>query len=223
MTIIMIHIHDDRNYYIHDIHHDWSQRSVIPARKVETSSTMKVSKETSARHRAALLEAASRLFRERGFEGVSIADIAAEAGLTHGAFYTHFASKDALCAEVVDRGIGESEAMAKAVPNRRRVEFYLSAGHAADRAKGCAIAALSGDVARESPEVRAAFSRSIDHLFDVLTSEQPAGTRRPRDPGIVSLATRIGALVLARATTDPKLRNEILSAAKRALLGPASR
>lgn len=184
---------------------------------------MKVSKETSARHRAALLEAASRLFRERGFERVSIADIAVAAGLTHGAFYTHFASKDVLCAEVVERGISESVAFAKTVPNRRRVELYLSAAHAADRAKGCAIAALSGDVARDSPDVRAAFSRSLDHLFDVLKSEQPPGTRRPRDPGIVSLATRIGALVLARATTDQDLRDEILGAARRALLGPASR
>ena len=103
------------------------------------------------------------------------------------------------------------------------MELYLSAAHAEDRAKGCAIAALGGDVAREPPEVRAVFSRSIDRLFDVLASEQPAGTRRPRDPGIVSLATRIGALVLARATTNPKLRDEILSAAKRALLGPGSR
>jgi TetR/AcrR family transcriptional regulator, transcriptional repressor for nem operon len=184
---------------------------------------MKVSKETSARHRTALLEAASRLFRERGFEGVSIAEIAAAAGLTHGAFYTHFASKGALCVEVVERGIGESAAIAQAVPHSRRVEFYLSAAHAEDRAKGCAIAALSGDVAREPPEVRAAFSRSIDHLFDVLTSGQPPGARRPRDPGIVSLATRIGALVLARATTDPKLRDEILGAAKRALTGSRSR
>ena len=73
-------------------------------------------------------------------------------------------------------------------------------------------------MARESPEVRAAFSRSLDHLFDVLKGEQPAGARRPRDPGIVSLATRIGALVLARATTDEDLRDEILGAAKRALL-----
>jgi TetR/AcrR family transcriptional repressor of nem operon len=184
---------------------------------------MKVSKETSARHRAALLEAASRLFRESGFERVSIADIAAAAGLTHGAFYTHFASKEALCAEVVERGIGESAARAKAVPHRRRMESYLSAAHAADRAKGCAIAALTGDVAREPADVRAAFSRSIDHFFDVLASEQPPGTRRPRDPGIVSLATRVGAVMLARATADAKLREEILGAARRALLGPASR
>jgi len=182
---------------------------------------MKVSKEAIARHRDALLEAASRLFRERGFDRVSIADIAAAAGLTHGAFYTHFASKDVLCAEVVERGIGEIAATAKVVPKRRRVEFYLRAAHPAERGKGCAIAALSGDVARESPEVRAAFSRSIDHLFDVLASEQPPGARRPRDPGIVSLATRMGALVLARATADPKLREEILGAARRALLGPA--
>jgi TetR/AcrR family transcriptional repressor of nem operon len=183
---------------------------------------MKVSKETSARHRAALLHAADGLFRERGFAGVSIADIAAAAGLTHGAFYTHFASKEALCAEVVERAIDESREFAKANPNRRaRFEIYLSRGHAEDRAGGCPFAALSGEVARESRKVRAAFSRSINRLFDALAEEEPAGSERARDRAIAGLATRVGALVLARATSDPKLREEILGAARRALLGPA--
>jgi TetR/AcrR family transcriptional repressor of nem operon len=183
---------------------------------------MKVSRETSARHRAALLEAASGLFRERGFEGVSISDIAAAADLTHGAFYTHFSSKEALCAEVVERAVGQSVAFAKATPDRRaRVNFYLSAGHAEDRAEGCPLAALSGDVARESHEVRAAFSRPLDRLFDVLASEEPAGVAHARERAIAGLAMRVGALVLARATADPALRDEILRAAKLAQLEPA--
>jgi len=185
---------------------------------------MKISKETAARHRAALLGAASALFRERGFAGVSIAEIAAAAGLTHGAFYNHFASKEALCAEVVEQAIDETVKLVKAVPNRRtRVDFYLSAGHAENRAEGCPFAALSGDVAREPRKIRAAFSRAADRLFDVLANEEPAGAEPARDRAIASLATRVGALVLARATSDPKLRDEILRAAKRALAGPASR
>ena len=184
---------------------------------------MKITKEAAARHRAALLDAASGLFRERGFAGVSIADIAAAAGLTHGAFYNHFASKEALCAEVVERAIDESQAFRKANPNRgARFEIYLSRGHAEDRAGGCPLASLSGDVAREPRTVRAAFSRAVNRLFDRLAEEEPAGSELAREHAIAGLATRVGALVLARATSDPRLRDEILRAAKRAVAGPAS-
>jgi TetR/AcrR family transcriptional repressor of nem operon len=184
---------------------------------------MKISKAASAGHRAALLNAASGLFRERGFEGVSIDDIAAAAGLTRGAFYTHFTSKEALCAEVVEQAIGETTAHVKVSKNHRaRVEFYLSAGHVENRAGGCALAALSGDVAREPRKVRAAFSRALDGLIDVLAQEGPVGRAPARDRAIVAMATRLGALTLARATTDPRLRDEILAAAKRALVNPAS-
>jgi TetR/AcrR family transcriptional regulator, transcriptional repressor for nem operon len=178
---------------------------------------MKVSKEASARHRAALLTAASRLFREHGFAGISIADIAAAAGLTHGAFYTHFASKEALCAEVVEQAIGNSVARLKSTPNRRaRMESYLSANHAERRADGCPIAALSGDVARQRRKVRAAFSRAFDRLVDALAEEEPGGAAPVRDRAIAGFAMRLGALVLARAAGDTKLRDEILRAAKRA-------
>jgi TetR/AcrR family transcriptional repressor of nem operon len=183
---------------------------------------MKTTKEASAHHRAALLEAASGLFRERGFEGVSIADIAAAAGLTHGAFYTHFASKEALCAEVVEQAIGEMAARVKRVKRRERVEFYLSAGHAKDRAGGCALAALSGDVARGRRKVRVAFSGALECLIDALAQEESAGATPARDRAIVAMATRLGALALARATADPKLRDEILTAARHALIGPGS-
>ena len=88
---------------------------------------MKVSKETSAKHRDELLNAASRLFRERGFDKVGIAEIAAAAGLTHGAFYTHFESKEALCAEVIAHASGRSRAALDSRLNwRASVEAYLS-------------------------------------------------------------------------------------------------
>jgi TetR/AcrR family transcriptional repressor of nem operon len=182
---------------------------------------MKISKETAAHHRAALLGAASALFRERGFAGVSIADIAAAAGLTHGVFYNHFASKEALCAEVVEQAIDKSREFNKAHPNRRaRFEYYLSTSHTEDRAGGCPLAALSADVAREPRKVRAAFSRAADRMFDMLADEEPAGSVQARDRAIAGLATRVGALVLARAMSDPKLRDEILRAAKRAVQPP---
>jgi TetR/AcrR family transcriptional repressor of nem operon len=184
---------------------------------------MKISKAASARHRAALLDAASGLFRERGFAGVSIADITAAAGLTHGVFYNHFTSKEALCAEVVERTIGELETRVRARTGgrRERVEAYLSAGHAENRAGGCPLAALSGDVAHEGCEVRAAFSRALDGFFDALAREEQVDGAPARDRAIVAFATRLGALTLARATTDPSLRDEILIAARRALIDPA--
>jgi TetR/AcrR family transcriptional repressor of nem operon len=189
---------------------------------METDLPMKISKAASARHRAALLDAASRFFRERGFGGVSIDDIAEAAGLTHGVFYNHFSSKAALCAEVVAQMIGETAQYVKASPDRRaRVEAYLSAGHVENRARGCPLAALSGDVAREGRKVRGAFAQALSDLIDVLAHQEPIGGAAARERAIVGMATRVGALALARAAADIKLRDEILGAAKRALVGPA--
>src|SRR5271170_2861059 len=104
---------------------------------------MKVSKETAARHRDALLAAASRLFREKGFDKVGIAEIAAAADLTHGAFYTHFASKGELCAEVLADLLGRSADVVAATGDwRAYVEAYLSPKHVRHRDSGCPLAAL---------------------------------------------------------------------------------
>src|SRR5580692_121845 len=99
---------------------------------------MKVSKETAARHREALLAVAGRLFREKGFDKVAIAEIAAAADLTHGAFYTHFASKEALCGEVIGRLAGRGADATEAADDwRSYVEAYLSAKHVRNRGGGC--------------------------------------------------------------------------------------
>jgi TetR/AcrR family transcriptional regulator, transcriptional repressor for nem operon len=181
---------------------------------------MKVSKEVGASHRAALLAAAGRLFRERGFEGVSIAEIAAAAGLTHGAFYTHFASKEALCAETIATAIRQNSERVKRIGDRAaRVSSYLSNRHVLDRASGCPLAALGADVGRAAPQVREAFSQALALAIQTLTDERSREDGAVRDRVIVSMSTMLGALVLARGVSDPKLRDEILSAAKRALIG----
>jgi TetR/AcrR family transcriptional repressor of nem operon len=182
---------------------------------------MKVSKETSARHREALLGAASRLFRDKGFDKVGIAEIAAAAGLTHGAFYTHFASKDELCAEAATASLRRgAETLHGSGDRRAYIEAYLSPRHVRDRRNGCPIAAFSGDVPREGPRVRAAFSQGLDHMIDTVSD----GLGEPsRDRAIASLATMVGALVLARAAAEPSLRDEILDAARATLLDPAGR
>lgn len=186
---------------------------------------MKVSKETSAKHRDDLLKAASRLFRERGFDKVGIAEIAAAAGLTHGAFYTHFQSKEALCAEVIPSAWRRSgAALESAVDWRAFVEAYLSPKHVRDRANGCPFAALGGDVPRESDTIRTAFSDGLEHLIDAVIAKLGHNGDAPtREDGIQALATMVGALVLARTATTPRLRDEILHAARNKLLKAARR
>ena len=181
---------------------------------------MKVSKETSAKHRDELLKAASRLFRERGFDKVGIAEIAAAAGLTHGAFYTHFESKEALCAEAIARASGRSGAALESTASwRASIEAYLSSKHVRDRANGCPFAALGGDVPRESETIRAAFSEALERSIEAVAARLGhKGEAARREDAIQALATMVGALVLARTAATPRLRDEILGAARNKLL-----
>ncbi|HEX2886637.1 TetR/AcrR family transcriptional regulator [Vineibacter terrae] len=184
---------------------------------------MKVSKETSAKHRDALVRAASRLFREKGFDKVGIAEITAAAGLTHGAFYTHFASKEALCAEAITRTSRRTAEAVKANTDwRAYVEAYLDPKHVRDRGNGCPYAALSGDVPREGALVKSAFSEALEGSINALADRLgDKNSAKAREQAILSLATLVGAVVLARTATDTGLRDEILSAAKTKLLGPS--
>ncbi len=178
---------------------------------------MKVSKATAARHRAALLDAAGRMFRERGFDGVGIAEISAAAGLTHGAFYTHFASKEALSAEIAEAAAQKTSSLVGSEAERRAfVERYLSLPHVLDRANGCSIAALASEAGRETPEIRAAFSRGLERMFDQVGDDVVERRR-----AIATMAALVGGLTLARASADERLRDEILSALKHTLLSAA--
>ena len=178
---------------------------------------MKVSKETSAKHREELLKAASHLFRERGFDKVGIVEIATAAGLTHGAFYTHFESKEALCAEVIASATRRNRAaMESKVGWRAYIEAYLSPKHVRDRANGCPFAALGGDVPREGEPIRIAFSEALESSIDAITASfGHQGDASNREDALQALATMVGALVLARTATTPKLRDEILGAARK--------
>lgn len=181
---------------------------------------MKVSKETSIKHHDELLRAASRLFRERGFDKVGIAEIATAADLTHGAFYTHFESKEALCVEVIANASRRSQAALDSGINwRNYVEAYLSPQHVRDRANGCPYAALAGDVSRESKAVKGAFSGSLDSSINAIaTTLDRHGEPASRENAIQALSTIVGALVLARTAASPKFRDEILGAARKKML-----
>lgn len=184
--------------------------------KRESGSKVKVDKETKSANREALLSAASRLLREQGIDGVGVAEISKAAGLTHGGFYRHFPSKDALVGACVERTLMETADRAAEMVAEDGLDalaqFYLSSAHLDDRAAGCAIAALGGDMTRQGTEVRAAYARGVRAYLDALAP--PAAPDRAAS--LQQLAALIGAAVLARglAGVDDTLAADILAAVR---------
>jgi TetR/AcrR family transcriptional regulator, transcriptional repressor for nem operon len=198
---------------------------------------MRLTKEQAASNRQAILDAAGRLFRTRGFDAVSVADLMDEAGFTHGGFYNHFPSKEALAAEVTAASVGRSNAAlaagsgasANAKTLARYLEGYLSPRHRDDPSGGCTIAALAGDASRQSTAVQATFAEGIEALVAIVAGQLLEGTGEgPRAKGKRAIAaTRekamrvvsemVGSLVLSRAvaSANPALSDAILAASRR--------
>lgn len=177
---------------------------------------MRVTREQAAENRERIIDAASRLFRQNGFEGVGIDTIMHEAGLTHGGFYGHFASKEELAAQALSHALQRGDERQKTCATLRElVADYLSARHRDRCANGCAVAALGADLARQGPAVRHVLTRHVrtrlDRLRHLITAASPS-VRRKR--AIATLAGLVGALTLARAVDDPALSDEILAAAR---------
>ena len=198
---------------------------------------MRLTKEQAASNRQAILDAAGRLFRTRGFDAVSVADLMDEAGFTHGGFYNHFPSKEALATEVTAASVGRSSAAlapgsgasANARTLARYVEGYLSPRHRDDPSGGCTIAALAGDAGRQGTAVQATFAEGIEALVAIVAGQLLEGTGEgPRAKGKRAIAaTReeamrvvsemVGSLVLSRAvaSANPALSDAILAASRR--------
>ena len=178
--------------------------------------------ETALKHEK-ILEAASRLFRERGFAGVSVAEIMKATGLTHGPFYNHFASKEALMAESIQHASGKAlaELDGTSPSGAGRASFvqgYLSLSHRDAPGDGCLMAALAGEIGRE-PVVRQSFTEHLRTTIEKLTGLFPGGTGRARRRETIQMvSTMVGALVLSRAVDDPALSAEILRDAQAGLL-----
>jgi AcrR family transcriptional regulator len=173
--------------------------------------------------RERILRAAARAIRKHGYEGVGVADVMKEAGLTHGGFYAHFESRDALLAAAADQAGAESiesltRAIAAAKPGQELmalVDTYLSDGHVAAPEQGCAIAAAGSEVPRQQAEVRRAASRRIKDLIGLIERQFPEwGRGAAHDKAMGIAATVVGALVLARAVDDAQLSNRIRKAAR---------
>jgi TetR/AcrR family transcriptional repressor of nem operon len=177
---------------------------------------MRVSREQTAENHERIVEAASRLFRQQGFDGVSVDTIMRQAGLTHGGFYGHFKSKDDLAARAVASALERSaERQGRHTGLADLVSDYLSQRHCSDRANGCAIAALGADIARRGKGVRRGVTANVraqlDRLAGLLHGDTPANRRKR---AIATLAGMVGALTLARAVDDAALSKEILAAAR---------
>jgi TetR/AcrR family transcriptional repressor of nem operon len=161
-----------------------------------------------------IVDAAARAIRRSGYHGTGVADIMKDAGLTHGGFYAHFASREAMLAEAADRAGGESVSMmehiAAATPPkqilRAMMQGYLSKAHVEGIENGCAVAALGSEMPRQAPEVRRAATRRIKEMIDLVARQMPDwGQPGAHERALFIIAAMVGTLTLARAVDDPKL------------------
>jgi TetR/AcrR family transcriptional repressor of nem operon len=189
---------------------------------------MKVTKAQAQANRAHIVETASALFRERGYDGVGIADLMAAAGFTHGGFYKHFGSKAELLAEAASCGFAQSAAKAEGVDAVEVVKQYLSREHRDTRGEGCTMAALCADAARQPESIKTAFAAGVESLLDTLANQHGAPEDGKREGDLRArridvLAQLIGAIVLSRACPDDSpLADEILDACRTAVLSRLS-
>ena len=181
---------------------------------------MRVSREKFAETRERILDAAARLFREKGFDGIGLGDIMKAAGLTHGGFYRHFGSKEDLEAQALSLALARSVTdwsqlidSAAARPLSALASQYLCSDHRGNVGEGCALAALGVDTAREGERVRRALTAGLEPLLALLSNVMPGRSRAQRHrQAIVTIAEMVGAIILARAVNDPALSGEILAA-----------
>src|SRR6266513_5194497 len=169
-----------------------------------------------------IVGAAARATRRSGYDGTGVADIMKEVGLTHGGFYAHFASREALLAEAADRAGADSVAtltrIAAAAPPQEAlgamIRAYLSKEHVDGVETGCPVAALGSETPRQAPKVRRAATRRIKEMIDVVARHSPdQGAPGAYKRALVTVATMVGALVLARAVDDPNLSKALREAA----------
>jgi len=169
-----------------------------------------------------IVGAAARAIRRSGYGGTAVADIMQDAGLTHGGFYAHFASREAMLAEAADRagaeGVAAMARIAAAAPPQRALQAllraYLSKAHVEGVETGCAVAALGSEMPRQAPEVRRAATRRIKEMIDLVARQSPDwGQPGAHQRALVTVATMMGALVLARAVDDARLSDALRKAA----------
>jgi TetR/AcrR family transcriptional regulator, transcriptional repressor for nem operon len=187
---------------------------------------MRVSRIQAAENRQTVINVASRLFRERGFDGIGLKDLMEGAGLTQGGFYKQFASKQDLAVEASRRALesasgrwSDAAAQNPDDPLGAVIGFYLSGDHREEKMDGCPIVALGSDAARQGSGVKAEFEAGIKARLDVLgrllagTSGEASRGKASRSKAMAILSTMIGAVTLSRVVNDPDLAQALLDAA----------
>ncbi|KAA0980210.1 TetR/AcrR family transcriptional regulator [Pseudomonas sp. ANT_H12B] len=190
----------------------------------------RVSRKQAELNREIIVEAATRLFRERGLHGISVVDVMAAAGLTHGGFYGHFESRDALAQEASSRAFEEAagrwkERIAahdnKNAARQALIDPYLSADSRDNPGESCPVVAFAGDMCHEAAEsgLRETFMQGLNNLLDTFGSLTDSDdSERNRQQALVQYSLMVGALTLARATRGDALSDEILKAARTFLM-----
>jgi len=163
---------------------------------------------------ARIVKIAAQRFRESGIDGVSLADLMKEAGLTHGGFYRHFDSRDALVTEAVGNALAQSNGRLVEATFGELVDGYLSPAHRDGIAKGCAVTALAADIVRSNQDARTAYTAQVKRNLAAIGCMLPAGDRAR---AIMVMTNLLGALSLARAVNDEELSAEILETVREAL------
>jgi TetR/AcrR family transcriptional regulator, transcriptional repressor for nem operon len=188
---------------------------------------MRYSREHKQETHARIVRKAAVRLREKGAHGVGVADLMKEAGLTHGGFYAHFDSREALVIEAfthaMDRSMGHWRKALEQIPPDKRlamiVDTYLTPVHRDDPGHGCAVPTLGAEIARESPKTRKAFAGKLEQMIDMMAEQMPdASSKAARKRAAATLATMMGTLVLSRIAGTSEFSDEILAAGREAAL-----
>jgi TetR/AcrR family transcriptional repressor of nem operon len=191
---------------------------------------MRYSREHKLETHARIVKKASVRLREKGAHGIGVADLMKDAGLTHGGFYAHFDSREALVIEAfthaMDRSTERWRRLAEQTPPEKRlamiVNTYLTPLHRDDPGHGCSIPALGAEIARESPKTRRAFAGRLEQMIDTLAAQLPGVPRKAaRKQAMAAIATMMGTLVLARVAGNGDFSDELLGAGRDAVLDRA--
>jgi TetR/AcrR family transcriptional repressor of nem operon len=199
---------------------------IRPPRPPTALETARATRKAETRER--IVRAAAAAIRARGYAGAGVAEVMADAGLTHGGFYAHFRSRDALLAEAAGAagadGVAQLARIAAAAPAghglEALVDAYLSDRHVARPERGCALAAAGSELPRQAPEVRRAATERIKEMVDLLERQGPAwGEASGHDAALAQLSCIVGAMIIARAVDEPVLAEAVRRAARTSVTG----
>jgi TetR/AcrR family transcriptional regulator, transcriptional repressor for nem operon len=179
---------------------------------------MRVTREKAAENRDRILQSAARLIRERGIAGVGVDTLAEAAGLTYGGLYSQFGSKEALAAEALSVALAGNLETLERHGLAAYAQGYLSAQHRDGPGQGCALAALGCDMPRESMLLRRRFTEGFRRLAGRMSEMLRVRSRQKSDEeAFATVATLVGAVILARAVDEPELSEQILAATRASL------